>query len=153
MSWRNAAAGLVLLLGLTQMAGDLLGHRVLKGIGAVSAVAPCPKVFCDMNGFEAFAAEFTITLDQNGATSIPVTPELYARLKGPYNRRNVYGAAIAAAPLLPEPIRRSVLRYAFAPDGPLRREMQLPEGTGGIGITVREKTRGRHGLWFFPGTE
>lgn len=153
MIWRNLAAGALLLFGLTQMAGDLLGNRVLKGLGAVSAVAPCPKVFCDMNGFEAFAADFTITLEEKGAISVPVTPELYSRLNGPYNRRNVYGFAIAASPLLPEPIRRSVFNYAFAPGGPLRREMKLPEDTSSIGITVREGTRGRHRSWLFRCTE
>ena len=153
MIWRNGAAGALLLLGLTQMTGDLLGIRVLRGLGAVSAVAPCPKVFCDMNGFEAFAADFTITLEEKRAISVSVTPELYSLLAGPYNRRNVYGAAIAAAPLLPEPIRRGVFNYAFGPGGPLRREMKLPEDTSSIGIMVREGTRGRHRLWHYRCTE
>lgn len=149
MNWRNAAAGGVLFIGLTQMTGELLGSRVLKGFGAVTTIAPCPKVFCDMNGFEPFAADFTITAGEDEQISIPVTPALYSRMNGPYNRRNVYGAAIAAAPILPEPMRRHVLDYAFAPGGALRDELGIPQGAGPVGITVRDGTRGRSGLWYF----
>ena len=132
------------------MAGELLGNRTLKGLGAVTALAPCPKVFCDMDGFEPFASSFTITTEGTGNFSLAVTPEIYSRLKGPYNRRNVYGAAIAAAPRLPEPIRRSVFSYAFGPRGPLREELSLPNGTEALGITVRANTRGRGDVWVFP---
>jgi hypothetical protein len=87
LSWRDAAAVALLLLGLTQMTGDLLGNRVLKGIGAASAMAPCPKVFCDVNGLEGFASTFTLQLETNlGHTQdLEITPEIYSRLRGPYN--------------------------------------------------------------------
>jgi hypothetical protein len=147
--WRNAAAGALLIIGLSQMAGELTGNRILKGLGAVTCIAPCPKVFCDMNGFEPFAADFAITQEEKGSISVPITPTLYSRMKGPYNRRNVYGAAIAGAPLLPEPIRRHVLNYAFAHGGSLRDEFGLPAGGGSIGITIRDKTRGRDANWYF----
>src|SRR4051812_31666958 len=100
MSWRNYAPAGLLLFGLSQMAGDLTGNRLLKGIGAASAIAPSPKVFCDMNGFEPFASTFVVTIRSHQTFSVPLTPHNYAMLGGPYNRRNVYGAAIAGAPLL-----------------------------------------------------
>jgi hypothetical protein len=149
MKWRNIMAGALLLVGLTQMTGDLFGNRILKGLGAATVIAPCPKVFCDMQGLEPFASDFTITTENEPVRSFVITPELYSRLKGPYNRRNVYGAAIAAAPRLPEPIRRSVFNYAFGSDGPLRHEMALPERTQ-IMLTVRTNTRGRNDVWIFP---
>ncbi len=149
MKWRNMIAAGFLLIGLAQMAGDLLGNRVLKGLGAATAIAPCPKVFCDMDGLEAFASSFEITTERNRSVAIPITPELYSRLKGPYNRRNVYGAAIAAAPRLPEPIWRGVLSYAFAPGGALRRELALPDDAGIIQISVRAGTHGRDESWNF----
>jgi hypothetical protein len=96
MNARNIAAGALLIIGFTEMTGDLSGNRVLKGLGAVTVIAPCPKVFCDMDGLEAFASDFMITAEANEPWSIPITPQLYSRLKGPYNRRNVYGAVIAA---------------------------------------------------------
>lgn len=149
MKWRNILAGALLVIGLSQMTGDLLGNRNLKGIAAATAIAPCPKVFCDMDGLEPFASSFTITAKGRNTISFPVTPELYSRLTGPYNRRNVYGAAIAGAPRLPEPIRRSVFTYALGSDGPLRRELDLPEDSH-ITLTVRTNTRGRDDVWTFP---
>ena len=152
MKWRNIVAAGVFLIGSTQITGDLLGNRVLKGFGAATAMAPCPKVFCDMEGLEAFASTFEIIAHGDRSISIFITPELYARLKGPYNRRNVYGAAIAAAPRLPETIWRAVFDYAFCQDGPLRRELRLPEDTRSIQISVRSGTRGRDERWVFPCT-
>ena len=148
MKWRNLVAGALLLFGLAQMAGDLTGNRALKGIGAATAIAPCPKVFCDMNGVEPFASTFTITAQGKDTVSFPITPEIYARLKGPYNRRNVYGAAIAGAPLLPKAMRESVFDYAFGSDGPLRQQLSLTEDSR-IMLTVRTNTRGRDNIWTF----
>ena len=150
MTWRNLATAGILVVGLTQMTGDLVGSRVLKGIGAATAIAPCPKVFSDLNGWEAFASTFEIIVEGKEEVSIPITPEVYARLKGPYNRRNIYGAAIAAAPRLPEPLWRSVFGYAFGPQGALRRELSLPETTTAIRISAETKTRGRHERWISP---
>jgi hypothetical protein len=153
MKWRNMTAMGVLLIGLTQMTGDLCGNRVLKGLGAATAMAPCPKVFSDIDGLEAFASSFEIIAEGDGSTSIPITPELYARLKGPYNRRNVYGAAIAAAPRLPEAIWQGVFGYAFNPGGPLRRELALPENTKRVYVSVRTNTHGHNERWLFPCTQ
>ncbi|PYL84890.1 MAG: hypothetical protein DMF23_04820 [Verrucomicrobia bacterium] len=149
MRWRNLFAVALLLVGLTQMAGDILGNRVLKGLGAAPVAAPCPKVFCDIDGLEPFASSFTITANRQDHVSFAITPELYSRLKGPYNRRNVYGAAIAAAPRLPEPIRRAVLGYAFATNGPLRAGLALSENAP-IALTIQTNTRGRSERWTFP---
>jgi hypothetical protein len=148
MNWRNTAAAGLLLIGSTQMIGDLIGNRALKGIGAASAVAPSPKVFCDINGLEPFASTFVITIKDQETFSVPITPELYARLTGPYNRRNVYGAAIAGAPLLPATMRQSVLAYAFAPQGPLGQELGLTEKSHAT-LAIHTNTRGRDNSWSF----
>lgn len=153
MNWRNLVAFSLLLVGFTQMTGDLLHNRVLKGIGAATAMAPCPKVFCDMDGLEPFASTFEIITDGPDSVSIPITPELYGRLRGPYNRRNIYGAAIAAAPRLPERIWRRSLAYAFGPDGTLRRDLALPESTDTVYLSVRSNTHGRNQHWTFPCNE
>ncbi|MEY2546824.1 MAG: hypothetical protein QOG48_1941 [Verrucomicrobiota bacterium] len=148
MNWRNIMAGALLIVGLAQMAGDLTKNLVVKGIAAATAISPCPKVFCDMNGLEPFASTFTLTANGRETISLPITPQLYARLKGPYNRRNVYGAAVAAAPILPEQMRQSVLRYAFKPGGPLRRNLGLADDAR-IALTVHSNTRGRNETWTF----
>jgi hypothetical protein len=145
---RDLGAVLILLLGLTQMAGDLLGSRVLKGIGAASAAAPCPKVFCEVHGLEGFASTFTFELEEKSGErrEVEVTPELYARLRGPYNRRNAYGAVLSYGPKLPLPLWQSVYDYGWKPDGPLRRELGLPNDDQVVTV-IRNQTRGRHDVW------
>ncbi|MBA3960819.1 MAG: hypothetical protein H0X40_02825 [Chthoniobacterales bacterium] len=149
MTWRVSAAVAIGLLGLTQMAGDSLGIRALKGIGAASALAPCPKVFCDVNGLEGFASTFTLELESRAGTrsEIRITPELYGRLRGPYNRRNAYGAVLSFAPKLPPRLWQPVYRYGWSRGGPLRREINLPNDIESITTVVRTQTRGRADVW------
>jgi hypothetical protein len=149
MNWRNIFAGALLPIALTQMAGDIFSSRVLKGLGAATIVAPCPKVFCEINGLEPFASSYTIIATGAHERAFPITPELYSRLRGPYNRRNAYGAAIAGAPLLPEPLCRAALGYAFATQGPLRHALALPENSS-LTLSIRTNTRGRCEIWTFP---
>ncbi len=149
LNWRNAAALAILLLCLTQMFGDLLGNRVLRGLGAASAMAPCPKVFCDVNGLEGFASKFTLQLETNSGRvrDLEITPEIYARLKGPYNRRNAYGAAMSFAPKLPPDLWQSVYNYGWRENGPLRAELGVPNDTRSIATVIRTQTRGRNEVW------
>jgi hypothetical protein len=46
-------------------------------------------------------------------------------MHGPYNRRNVYGAALAYGPVLPESLRDPVMRYALCGEAPLLRELGI----------------------------
>jgi hypothetical protein len=55
---------------------------------------------------------------------------MYARLRGPYNRRNVYGAVLAYGPVLStdpagRPMFEAVARYALCGDAPLLRELGI----------------------------
>jgi hypothetical protein len=146
--WRNfAACGIGLFAG-TAMLGDLLQVPPLKAIGLVSAIAPCPKVFCDAKGLEAFASEFFLRFETNGVTTqLKLTPELYSKLQGPYNRGNVYGAALSFAPRLPEPLWRAVLDYALSPQGPMRVELGLPSNATNMSVLIHTRTRGRADVW------
>jgi hypothetical protein len=56
---------------------------------------------------------------------IELTPEVYARMRGPYNRRNVYGAALSYAPVIPPELRDPVLRHALCGEAPLLRELGI----------------------------
>ena len=153
LQWRNSAAVVLLLLGSCQMLGYITGSRVLRGLGAASAMSPAPKVFSDVDGLETFASEFTLgyrTAD-GAPASLRITPEVYGRLGGPYNRRNVYGAALSYAPRLPEQLWTTVYCYGMAtsPDGPLRRELGIPAGAHELSISIRTMTRGRTDQWTF----
>jgi len=149
VQWCNAAALLLAAVGLLQIAGWLTGVSALRGVGAASAVAPFPKVFSDVDGLETFASEFTLEAEVRPGewTSVPITPQLYRRLDGPYNRRNVYGAALSYAPRLPPELWEAVYCYALGPDGPLRRELRLPPEPVRLRVRLRTKTRGRDDSW------
>jgi hypothetical protein len=134
---KKAAAPFLLVLGLAQMTGDLLEQhvsrpagRALKGVAAATAASPAPKVFSAVRGLETYSTHFFVEwTDSAGAThSLRITPEVYARLRGPYNRRNVYGAALAYGPVLPAELRDPVMRYALCGDAPLLRELGVDPG-------------------------
>ena len=145
----NLAALALIVFGCTQMVGYLAGSRTLRGLGAASAAAPFPKVFSDVDGLETFASDFTLHWRDvaGGAHTLPITPELYARLEGSYNRRNVYGAALSYAPRLPEPLWQAVFCHAFGPQGPLRRDFGLPADAHDFVVEIRTKTKGRNDRW------
>lgn len=128
----RTAAGLLLVVGLLQMAGDVAGVAALKGIGAATGASPAPKVFSAVQGLETYSTRFYIewTDGQGTDRSIALTPEVYSRLQGPYNRRNVYGAALAYGPVLAanpksRPMFDAVARHALCGDAPLLRELGL----------------------------
>ncbi|HEX6160186.1 MAG TPA: hypothetical protein VF111_08480 [Thermoanaerobaculia bacterium] len=116
------AAIALTLLGLAQMAGDLTQFLALKGIAAATHASPAPKVFSAVQGLETYSTRFYLEL---GSERVELTPELYARIRGPYNRRNVYGAALAYAPVLPPALREPILRHALCGEAPLLRELGL----------------------------
>jgi hypothetical protein len=134
---RSAIA--LLVLGLAQMGGDLLERaglgpvgRPLRGIAAATTASPAPKVFSAVRGLETYSTRFHLDWqDRAGAWhTLQLTPEIYARVRGPYNRRNVYGAALAFGPVLATDERTrtlflSVASYALTGKAPLLRELGI----------------------------
>ncbi len=140
------AAGALLVLGLLQMSGDLLERAGLaglggafKGVGAATTASPAPKVFSASRGLETYSTRFFLEWSDGSGRdhSLPLTPDLYARVRGPYNRRNVYGAALAYGPVLAttertRPMFLSVIRHALCGEAPLLRELGVdPAGVAG----------------------
>ena len=148
MRWRNVAALCITVVGCAAMIGDLTGSLTLKGLGAASTFAPFPKVFCDNQGLEGFASDFTIVAKgPDGETLVPLTSELYARMDGPYNRRNVYGAVFSFGPKLPPEMWHSVFEYGLGTNGTLRAELNVPREATNVAVIIRTKTRGRADEW------
>lgn len=116
------AAGFLLLLGLAQMVGDVAQLVPLKAVAAATGASPAPKVFSAVQGLETYSTRFFIDL---GHQRVELSPQLYARIRGPYNRRNVYGAALAYGPVLPESLLHPVMKHALCGDAPLLRELRL----------------------------
>lgn len=141
MKLRNRLAIAVLCLGLLQMTGHFCGSKLMRGLGLASGVAPYPKVFCEADGYEAFAASFR--LEGRRADGSPwhcdIDPERYARLAGPYNRRNVHGAALAFAPRMPDALRDHLLADALHPDSALRRELDIPADVADLQVRITDR--------------
>lgn len=125
-------AGFLLVLGLLQMSADLAGWSTLKGLAAATAASPAPKVFSAVSGLETYSTRFFIDWQDRdgGEHSLELTPEVYSRLRGPYNRRNVYGAIVAYGPILAtnsgtRDAFEQILRYGLCGDAPLVRELGI----------------------------
>lgn len=122
----------LLVLGLLQMAGDLLRIPAIKGLASATVASPAPKVFSAVRGLETYSTRFFIEwTDKTGQSqSIQITPERAKGMRGPYNRRNVYGAVLAYGPIMQSdaslrPMFDSVSRYALCGDAPLLRELAI----------------------------
>ena len=143
--------GVLVALGSLQIAADALGMSWLKGLAAATQVAPAMKVFTAHQGYETHAAQFALSWRDRGGKrhTLMLDPETYAKLDGPYNRRNVYGAAFAYGPLLRNdpklrPMQESVMQYALCKPGHLRSDFGIPADATGLTahvIPMRPMTR------------
>lgn len=131
---KRFAAPLLIVLGLAQMAGDVLGIVPLKAIAAATAASPAPRVFSAVRGLETYSTRFFL---EWAGGRVELTPEVYSRIRGPYNRRNVYGAALAYAPVIPAELRDPVMRYALCGRAPLLTELGVDPRIARHGVAVR----------------
>jgi hypothetical protein len=103
-----------------------------------------------VKGWETFSTRFFIEwVDASGAThSVEITQERYAQLRGPYNRRNVYGAVLAYGPVLESdprtrPMCDAVSRYALCGEAPLLSEIGIPAEAATGSLRIRLETQSR----------
>jgi len=145
-AYHTFAISVLALLGFAQMAGDLLHIPALQGIAAATAASPAPKVFSSVKGLETFSTRFFIEWnDTMGTHSVEITPERYAHLCGPYNRRNVYGAVLAYGPVLDSdgrtrPVFNAVSQYALCGEAPLLHELGIPSEAANGSLSIRLQT-------------
>lgn len=142
-------AGFLIAVGCLTVAGDLSNIAVLKALGLATQASPAPKVFTAQDGFETYANRFFIgwTDDAGQPHEVELTPRAYAGLAGPYNRRNVYGAAMSYGPVLDRnpvtrPMFRSVLERSFCGTPPVFSELGVPPDAGEHGpVRIRLEPR------------
>ena len=146
---RNYLYIFVVFIGCIQIIGHIVGVKEVKAFGMLTASSPLPIVFTEVKGVETFASDFYIEyLNKNKKhVSEQITPEMYAKLKGPYNRRNVYGAAISYGPILNEKILNPVLEYGICKKV-LLQEMGFPVSGTNYVIKIITKTKGRDAIWY-----
>lgn len=159
----NKAAYALLALGLIQITGELLTlagvpqlGRPIKAIGAATTASSAPKVFTSHRGLETFSTQFTVEWETRDGVkrTLPLTPELYQHVRGPYNRRNVYGAVLAYGPVLlndesTRPMFEAVSRSALGGDGPLLRELGVntAEIVGAVRVRYEPRADAPIGNW------
>lgn len=129
---KEKAAVALIGLGLLQMSGDVLDVTALRGLGMATGASPAPRVFSSLRGMEVYSTRFFIEWHgRDGALrSLPLTPETYERVRGAYNRRNAYGAALAAGPVLDtdpllRPMFRAVLVHGLCGEARVLRELGI----------------------------
>jgi len=145
---RNLIYGFIVLIGFLQIIGHLTKVKTIKNLGVVTAASPLPIVFTEVKGVETFASDFYMTWnnDFNQVQEVKITPALYSKLKGPYNRRNVFGAAIAYGPVLPKEIWNPILNYGLCQDI-LKNELGLPIDQKSFALQIKTRTKDRRGNW------
>lgn len=145
---RKLAIFVLAMVGGFQLLGLATGSSTLRGLGHLSAASPLPLVFSHFRGRETFAADFEVRLERTDGTtrSVAITPELYAKLDGPYNRRNVYGAVFAYGPALDRPDERALVRqivhHGFCDPGPVARRFGETQAPAAVTLVVRSKSAG-----------
>lgn len=142
----RASVAALLALGLLQMTADVLHLRAVKGFAAATAASPAPKVFSSVRGLETYSTRFFVEwIDAGGQShSVEITPERGAGMRGPYNRRNVYGAVLAYGPILESdarlrPMYDSVAKYALCGDAPLLHELGVSDVRRGLRLSLQPR--------------
>ena len=150
MNWRERmVAAALIAIGCAQMLGDVLHIPVFKAAGAATSASPAPKVFTAHEGFETYANRFFLEWhDEAGAKHVlELTPQSYSGVRGPYNRRNVYGAVFSYAPVLDanpltRPMFREVLTRSFCGTHPIFVEVGVPADAARHGaLRIRLESR------------
>jgi len=140
-------------LGSVQMLAEVFNFPRIKALAAASQMSPAMKVFTAHQGYETHAARFHIGWC-NAASEcdwLILSPANYSQIAGPYNRRNVYGAALAYGPLLRADSRlrgmhSSVMAYAFCMPGSLRVPLGMPKDVQKIWVHVEPLRASRSDL-------
>ncbi len=154
MNARNAIVVGLFIVALGQMAADVLGLAPVRAVFAATSASPAPKVFSAVRGLETYSTRFRLEWRAIDGTvqSVAIDPDAGSRLAGPYNRRNVYGAALAYGPILAadertRPMLEGVLRRALCGDRALLRELGLDPArvAGGLRIVYEPLRAGALG--------
>lgn len=126
----RVGAIVLLFVGLSQIAADLLHLSGLKAVAAATMCSPCPKVFTAHGDYETFSTRFFIEWNDLAKAKhvLEVTPSTYRRIQGAYARRKIFEAVIVYWPIVERtphliPMFSAVCRYALSGEAPLLREL------------------------------
>lgn len=140
---------------MLQIWGHVFNLGWLKGIGVLTVASPLPIVFTEVKGIETFAQDFYLSYSDSSGheKKIKITPEIYKNLDGPYNFRNVIGAAIAYGPIIPQEMTQSVLNFVLINPGKLVEILNINEEINNPKIVIKSRTEGRNQIWVLSPSE
>lgn len=139
---------IILIIGFLQTIGYLTDIKPIRNIGIVTSASPLPIVFTEVKGVETFASNFYMQWETNNGIlkKVQITPKLYSKLKGPYNRRNIFGAAIAYGPVLPKENWNAILKYGICNDI-LTNELGVEVEKESFSVLIETRSQGRDNKW------
>lgn len=142
----------LIALGSFNIVGFITEQPWLRGVAIASMASPLPFVFSQFRGYETFAANFTVVAryDDGREQIVPITPALYSKLGGSYNRRNTYGAVVSYGPRMTsqaeQDLTHHVLSYGFCNSGPLAQLLDDP-ALAQAKLIVQSRTLGSDEVW------
>lgn len=114
------------------MVADLCGLRSLKGLLTAWGCSVQPKVFSTVEGLETFSSKVIVRLKCRDGKLLeaPLSKQLARRLRGPYNRRNVYGAILVYGPVLQQhpqlgPMMEAIIEQSAREGSPLLKDFAV----------------------------
>jgi len=143
----------LLFIGTSNTIGYTQNMQTLTGFGIASCASPRPFVFSVYNGVETFSTEYRIGIHYNNGTTLycNLDNKIYGSLKGPYNRKNVYGAVLSHGPFFNTPelirIRDEILTWGLCGPAPLAEEFGFGGSISSSLIEVGSKTKGENRTW------
>lgn len=156
----NLIIWILLITGCISTFGLTINSHTVKYIGFISGSSPLPLVFSAYNGVETFSTEISLhgRFKDGEELNLTMTRELYAKLKGPYNRRNMYGVMFSHGPFFTDPqlvqMRDEVLKHSMCAipgrkSGHLIKEFGYDQELSHAIIKIQSKTQGwSDKIWF-----
>jgi hypothetical protein len=141
---------LLVVVGCFSSIGFIFGMPTLRAVGTVTTMSPLPLVFSTYFRQETFATYFTLDIHtKNGSQIIiPMTRDLYEKIDGPYNKRNVYGAVFSHGPFFRAPelidLRHQILHYGFCQKNLDIGDIDIKNMT----VIIKSKTRGKENMFW-----
>jgi sterol desaturase/sphingolipid hydroxylase (fatty acid hydroxylase superfamily) len=114
----------------------------MREIGFATVSSPLPLVFSTYNGYETFATNFSISVVYQNGTEYMTDLDVhkYNRLKGAYNKRNVYGAMFSHGPFFDKHnmivIRDKVLEYAVCSPGQIIKDFGIDGNISSVHVDI-----------------
>lgn len=138
------AAIFLCFLATVKVVADVFALERLSAVAAITNVTPAMKVFTAQHGYETYSSVFELTVHYDNGKTITseLNPRNYSGLRGPYNRRNVYGALIAYGPVLvsnpsTKPMWNEMTRRAFCGSSSVLAELGFSNRSGVNRATIK----------------